>query len=279
MDACAFVPPTANDIASNAPAANETAANAAVSDAATGDTAAEDFVCDLASLGPFLLKRALHLTKKRDLAEDLVQTTFVRALQGRALFTPGTNMKGWVATILHHEFYSHHRRAWRSVSWSDEIAATLASPLGEQESSLDLQQIACALGDLPDGQREALVGVGVLGFAYEEVAVLLGCSTGTVKSRVSRARLSLMQVMQARGTVGRRLIPASPQAFAGWLADLETIRVAACARLSGKAPTGAKLPPLRKIALRTAVVEVPALRVRHGGVRPVQPPVVTAAAA
>jgi RNA polymerase sigma-70 factor (ECF subfamily) len=277
MDACVFAPATADDFASTEPVANETATNEAVGDATTGDTA-EDFVRDLASLGPFLLKRALHLTKKRDLAEDLVQTAFVRALQGRALFTPGTNMKGWVATILHHEFYSHHRRAWRSAPWSDEIAATLASPRGEQESSLDLQQIACALGDLPDGQREALVGVGVLGFAYEEVAVLLGCSTGTIKSRVSRARLSLIQVMQARGTAGRRLIPASPQAFAGWLADLETIRIAACAKLSGKAPVGAKLPPLRKIALQTAVV-VPALRLHHGRTRPAPAPVITAAAA
>jgi RNA polymerase sigma-70 factor (ECF subfamily) len=236
-----------------------------------------DFATELAALRPFLLKRAIHLTSKRELAEDLVQTTFARALQASAQFTPGTNLKGWVATILHHEFYSHHRRSWRSASWSDEIAATLSSPLGEQESALDLQQVACALNDLPEGQREALVAIGLLGFAYEEVATLFCCSTGTVKSRVSRARIGLMEAVQARRTLDRRLIPASPQAFAQWLADLETLRIAACAKLAGKLPPDAELPPLRKIALKNAVV-VSGLRIARAA-RPVAPPPITAAAA
>jgi RNA polymerase sigma-70 factor, ECF subfamily len=259
MEACAFVP--------SAPIATDTPVK---------NTAA-DFAVELASLAPFLLKRAMHLTKKRELAEDLAQTTLARALQGRDQFTPGTNMKGWVATILHHEFYSHHRRAWRSASWSDAIAESLSGPLGEQESSLDLQRIACALDDLPDGQREALVAVGLLGFAYEEVAALLSCSTGTIKSRVSRARMTLLQLMQTRGATGRRLIPASPQAFAGWLADLEAIRVAAQAKLAGRAPADAKLPVLRKITLKPA--PLPVLRLHQGGVRRAPAAPVTAAAA
>lgn len=263
MNACAVVP-------SNL---------AAPAIAVTPDSfAAADFAMEVASLRPFLLKRAIHLTGKYELAEDLVQTTLARALQSHMLFTPGTNLKGWAATILQHEFYSHHRRSWRSASWSDEIAASLASPLGEQERSLDLQQIACALNELPGSQREALVAVGLLGFAYEEVAALLGCSTGTIKSRVSRARLALMKAMQSRGTVRRRLLPASPQAYAGWLADLETIRVAARARLAGDAPIDAKLPPLRKIALKSAV-GAPPLRVHQGGRQPMRPPAFTRAAA
>ncbi|HWE76837.1 MAG TPA: sigma-70 family RNA polymerase sigma factor [Stellaceae bacterium] len=253
MDVCAFVPSASVD--------NTT-----------------DFATDLAALRPFLLKRAIHLTNKRELAEDLVQTTFARALQASAQFTPGTNLKGWVATILHHEFYSHHRRSWRSASWSDEIAATLSSPLGEQESALDLQQVACALNDLPEGQREALVAIGLLGFAYEEVATLFNCSTGTVKSRVSRARIGLMEAVQQRRASGRRLIPASPKAFAQWLTDLETIRIAACARLAGKAPAGTELPPLRKIALKQPEAAPPALRFRNGDLR-MPAPGFTAAAA
>ena len=258
MDVCAFVSP-----------------GSLVSGSVDNTT---DFATELASLRPFLLKRAIHLTNKRELAEDLVQTTFARALQASAQFTPGTNLKGWAATILHHEFYSYHRRSWRSASWSDEIAATLSSPLGEQESAFDLQQVACALNDLPASQREALVAIGLLGFAYEEVAVLFNCSTGTVKSRVSRARIGLMQAVEARKATAHRLIPASPQAFAQWLADLEILRLAACARLAGKAPAGAKLPPLRKIALKGAVV-VSALRVPVAAARPLAPSSFTAAAA
>jgi RNA polymerase sigma-70 factor (ECF subfamily) len=249
---------------------------AVVSPASVDDTTG--FASDLAALRPFLLKRAIHLTNKRELAEDLVQTTFARALQASAQFTPGTNLKGWVATILHHEFYSYHRRSWRSASWSDEIAATLSSPLGEQESALDLQQVACALNDLPEGQREALVAIGLLGFAYEEVAALFDCSTGTVKSRVSRARIGLMEAVQARRASGRRLIPASPRAFAQWLADLEAIRIAACARLAGEAPADAKLPTLRKIALKRAAAG-PTLRFHKGALPVLAPAAFTAAAA
>ncbi|HEX4194149.1 MAG TPA: sigma-70 family RNA polymerase sigma factor [Stellaceae bacterium] len=259
MDACAFVSPAS-----------------VVSSPSVDNTA--DFATELAALRPFLLKRAIHLTNKRELAEDLVQTTFARALQACAQFTPGTNLKGWVATILHHEFYSHHRRSWRSASWTDEMTATLSSPLGEQESALDLQQVACALNDLPDGQREALVAIGLLGFAYEEVATLFNCSTGTVKSRVSRARIGLMEAVQARRSLDRRLIPASPQVFAQWLADLEAIRITACAKLAGKLPIDAKLPPLRKIALKNAVV-VSDLRVARVSAPPVAPPSFSAAAA
>jgi len=263
MDACAFVP---------------SAAIATATGVTASDTAAGDFAMDVAALRPFLLRRAIHLTNRRELAEDLVQTALTRALQARTLFTPGTNLKGWVATILQHELYSHHRRSWRSASWSDEIAASLSSPLGEQESSLDLQQIACALNELPDSQREALVAVGVLGFAYEEVAELFGCSTGTIKSRVSRARIALMKAVRPRAGARRRLIPASPQAFAGWLADLEAIRIAARARLAGEAPVDAKLPPLRKIALKSAAAAA-SLRVHTGGGQRVQQSSFTAAAA
>src|SRR6185312_1254130 len=111
MDACAFVP---------------SAAIATATGVTASDTAAGDFAMDVAALRPFLLRRAIHLTNRRELAEDLVQTALTRALQARTLFTPGTNLKGWVATILQHELYSHHRRSWRSASWSDEIAASLS---------------------------------------------------------------------------------------------------------------------------------------------------------
>ena len=213
---------------------------------------AMDFATALAALRPFLFKRALYLARGRDLAEDLVQTVLANALQARALFTPGTNLKAWAARILHNEFYSHHRRSWRSASLSDELAESIAAPAGHQESWLDLQQIACALNFLPDGQRDALIAVGLLGFSYEEVAVLLGQTLGTVKSRVSRARIALLDGVQSHGRSGRRLMPASRQAFETWLADLETMRRVACAGLaSGRSGERPALPPVRRIRLKT----------------------------
>lgn len=213
---------------------------------------AMDFATAVAALRPFLLKRALYLARGRDLAEDLVQTVLANALQARALFTPGTNLKAWTARILHNEYYSHHRRSWRSASWCDEFAESVTAPAGHQEASLDLQQIACALNLLAEGQRDALIAVGLLGFSYEEAAQLSGQTLGTVKSRVSRARIALMEAVQSQGRSGRRLMPASRQEFEAWLADLEALRCAACAALAhGPRGDRPKLPPVRRIRLKT----------------------------
>ena len=54
------------------------------------------------------------------------------------------------------------------------------------------------MNGLPDPQREALILVGICGFSYEETALLLGGTLGTVKSRVARARISLLNVLQSR---------------------------------------------------------------------------------
>jgi len=215
------------------------------------DAVAVDFPTAVAALRPFLFKRALYLARGRDLAEDLVQTVLANALQARALFTPGTNLKAWTARILHNEFYSHHRRSWRSAPLSDELAGSVTAPAGHQESWLDLQQLACALNFLPDGQRDALIAVGLLGFSYDEVATLLGQTLGTVKSRVSRARIALLEAMQSHGRAGRRLVPASRQAFETWLADLEGMRSVACAALAHRVAHGRpSLPPVRRVALK-----------------------------
>lgn len=226
--------------------------SAAAGAASREDVNAADFAPALAALRPYLLKRAIWLTRGRDMAEDLVQTTFARALQSRDLFTPGTNLKAWASTILHNEFYSHRRRSWRFAPWSDGIADSLASPFGQQESSVDLQQLACALNELPDSQREALVLIGLLGFSYEEAAVLLRCTIGTVKSRVSRARIALLNALKNRRASKRRLMPESGAAFAAWLATLEAVRVAARDSLAGNAgESRQKLPSAPKIRLKS----------------------------
>jgi RNA polymerase sigma-70 factor (ECF subfamily) len=186
------------------------------------------FAMDLAELTPFLLARALSLTGKRELAEDLVQETMANAWQARQSFTPGTNLKAWLCKILRNEFYSHQRRAWRQAPWSTVFEETIPSPPGEQMSAIDLCEAACAMNGLPDPQREALILVGVCGFSYEETALLLGGTLGTVKSRVARARISLLNILQTRRLRRTRLHPASCTAFDNWLVQLDQLRIAAC---------------------------------------------------
>ncbi|MBI1292427.1 sigma-70 family RNA polymerase sigma factor, partial [bacterium] len=69
-----------------------------------------------------------------------------------------------------------------------------------QYGILDLQDFARALTELPEDQREALLLVGASGFSYEEAAEICGCKVGTVKSRVSRARSRLQEILKMEGT-------------------------------------------------------------------------------
>src|ERR1700749_3912859 len=183
------------------------------------------FAMDLAELTPFLLARALSLTGKRELAEDLVQETMANAWQARNTFTPGTNLKAWLCKILRNEFYSHQRRAWRQAPWCTMFEETIPSPPGEQMSAIDLCEAACAMNGLPDPQREALILVGICGFSYEETALLLDGTLGTVKSRVARARISLLNILQSRRVRRTKLHPANCTAFDEWLVPLAPLRV------------------------------------------------------
>ena len=210
------------------------------------------FAMDLAELTPFLLARAMSLAGKRELAEDLVQETMANAWQARQSFTPGTNLKAWLCKILRNEFYSHQRRAWRQAPWCTMFEETIPSPTGEQMSAIDLCEAACAMNGLPDPQREALILVGVCGFSYEETALLLGGTLGTVKSRVARARLSLLNILQSRRLRRTKLHPATCTAFDQWLVQLDQLRISACRMLeSPDNREQRKLATVPKIPLRS----------------------------
>lgn len=216
------------------------------------------FALDLAELTPFLLARALSLTGKRELAEDLVQETMANAWQARQSFTPGTNLKAWLCKILRNEFYSHQRRAWRQAPWCTVFEETIPSPPGEQMSAIDLCEAACAMNGLPDPQREALILVGVCGFSYEETALLLGGTLGTVKSRVARARISLLNILQSRRLRRTKLHPASCTAFDDWLVQLDQLRITACKFLeTAPGKERPKLTGVPKIPLRTTANAAP----------------------
>lgn len=68
-----------------------------------------------------------------------------------------------------------------------------------QESSSDLADFCKALALLPEDQREAIILVGASGFSYEEAAAICGCAVGTIKSRVSRARARLQDILGIEG--------------------------------------------------------------------------------
>ncbi len=156
-----------------------------------------DFRQNLIGLIPYLRAFARTLVQGRDGADDLCQEALIRAWQHRDSFTPGTSLKAWVFTILRNQFYSDSRRSWRSQPWDEGLAAKTLVTAGSQESALSLSELARAMLTLPDAQREALILVGASGFSYKEGAKICGCAIGTIKSRVARARQTLMATLQS----------------------------------------------------------------------------------
>jgi RNA polymerase sigma-70 factor (ECF subfamily) len=128
-------------------------------------------------------------------ADDLVQETLVKAWNSRDSFTPGTNFRAWLFTILRNVYFSQHRKLRREVDDPDEQYQNSLSVPPEQPGHLDLADFRSALSTLPSDQREALVLVGAEGFSYEEAAEICGCAVGTIKSRVNRARNRLTEIL------------------------------------------------------------------------------------
>src|SRR5690606_4534744 len=157
------------------------------------------FKTDLLGAIPSLRAFAMSLAQNADKADDLVQETLVKAWDKQASFQPGTNLKAWVFTILRNEFYSQMRKRGREVQDSDGlITARLAVHPG-QLGAMALEDFRVALETLPEDQREAIILIGASGFSYEEAAVICGCAVGTIKSRVSRARTRLQELLNVSG--------------------------------------------------------------------------------
>jgi RNA polymerase sigma-70 factor (ECF subfamily) len=158
-----------------------------------------EFKRDLLATIPSLRAFAVSLSQNADKADDLVQETLVKAWDKHESFQMGTNLKAWLFTILRNEFYSQMRKRGREVQDSDGIMTERLAVHPSQEGKLDLADFRQALEKLPEDQREAIILIGASGFSYEEAAMICNCAVGTIKSRVSRARTRLQELLQISG--------------------------------------------------------------------------------
>lgn len=157
------------------------------------------FKNDLLGAIPSLRAFAVSLSQNADKADDLVQETLVKAWDKQTSFQPGTNLKAWLFTILRNEFYSQMRKRGREVQDSDGIMTGRLAVHPSQHGMLDLEDFRAALELLPEDQREAIILIGASGFSYEEAAEICECAVGTIKSRVSRARSRLQEILKISG--------------------------------------------------------------------------------
>jgi RNA polymerase sigma-70 factor (ECF subfamily) len=151
----------------------------------------DEFKTELAQVIPHLRAFGRSLSGSRDLADDLVQETLLKAWAARDRFQAGTNMRAWTFIILRNLFLSQMRRARFKGEWDDFTAGRLLAAPAGQDRQVELSDLQRALLQLPQAQREALILVGAGGFAYEEAAAICNCAVGTIKSRVARGRAAL----------------------------------------------------------------------------------------
>jgi RNA polymerase sigma-70 factor (ECF subfamily) len=156
---------------------------------------------------------AILITRDETSADDLLQEAILRALLARKSYSAGTNFVAWMYTILRNQHITNWRRGRRAAIHAESRAVLTsgmeASAEGNQESRVALNELRSALQELPLVQREALMLVGPADFTYEDAAAAVGCSIGTIKSRVSRARSILRQKLMAAEAAVVEAVPGS----------------------------------------------------------------------
>lgn len=135
-------------------------------------------------------RHAMRLTRHREDAEDLLQDCMMRALEKRHLFQPGTNLRAWLFTMMSNLFINGKRSAASRANAVGDPGIEQTS-LPNQEDHLRLRALEHALQELPREQREVVMLVAVEGLPYQQAASRLGIPIGTVRSRLSRARVAL----------------------------------------------------------------------------------------
>jgi RNA polymerase sigma-70 factor, ECF subfamily len=168
--------------------------------AAPVERPAQSFKAELVGLIPHLRAFARSLCANTAAAEDLAQEALLKAWNNRERFEAGTNLKAWTFTILRNLYYSEHRRAWRNQPLDPDWASNRLVTADTNADAIELLALRNALEMLPKDQRDAIILVGAGGLSYEEVAQVCGTATGTIKSRVSRARATLMRILAENET-------------------------------------------------------------------------------
>jgi RNA polymerase sigma-70 factor, ECF subfamily len=147
-----------------------------------------------------LWRYGLALSSARDVAEDLVQATALRALERAEQFQSGTRLDRWLFSILRSIWLNEVRaRRIREGQGFVDPDQVLFSDGQEVETNIFAGQVLNAVHRLPEAQRETVLLVYVEGLSYSEAAEFLGTPIGTVMSRLAAARLTLSKLRPADG--------------------------------------------------------------------------------
>jgi len=170
-------------------------------------SAASEFEAVFLPVAALAYGTAVHLTRDRTEAEDLVQDAALLAFRAFASFQPGTNFKAWFFRILTNAFYGRHRKAKHernNLAIEDlpplylygrvaEIGLEGEDPAAALMDRFDSQQVSEALDALPEEYRVVATLYFMQDFSYQQIADIVGCPVGTVRSRLHRGRRMLQK--------------------------------------------------------------------------------------
>lgn len=141
---------------------------------------------------------ALKLTQDNEDANDLVQETMLKAFKNSEKFEKGTNLNGWLYTIMRNIFINNYRRMVKSKTFNDDTTNQYYLNSGKNternrgEGNIALKEIHGAINDLNDNLKTPFMMM-FNGYKYEEIAEQLSIPLGTVKIRIHCARQKLKE--------------------------------------------------------------------------------------
>lgn len=151
-----------------------------------------------------LQKFALRLTRNKADADDLVQSTCLRALEKVDYFQDGTNLFGWTSKIMYNLFVSGYRRKTKfETHYDPEPYLEKQSVQPAQDTNMDFADVQRAMDRISAEHRAILVRICVEGRSYQETSEILKIPVGTVRSRLSRARICLQHMMETPMRISR----------------------------------------------------------------------------
>lgn len=137
---------------------------------------------------------AYRLTGNDADASDLTQEAFIRVFRAWQSFKPGTSFLSWIYRIVTNLYRDELRRR-KSRFYQEEIPESAVAPIDEYVEAHLSEPVSKALADLTPEQRKIVLLADVEGCSYQEIGQIVGCSVGTVRSRLHRARGQLRKLV------------------------------------------------------------------------------------